>query len=531
MDLSERREHEQLLRQSEQFLQAVTDNIPARVAYWDAKLRCRFANSAYRERFGKSAGEILGMPMLELVGPETFADTEPYFRRALQGETQQFERTLSKDGNAVCNWVHYMPDIYSSGDRQRVRGFYVPVSDITELKHAQLELQNLNAALSVRTREAESATIAKSQFLANMSHEIRSPMNAIMGMQQLLLDTELNVRQRDYAVKAHAATRSLLHLLNDILDFSKTEAGKVELELHPFTVDSLLRDMSVILSATLGNKPIEVLFDVDPQMPRLLGDVLRLRQVLLNLAGNAIKFTERGEVTISISVAARQYGRTAVEFSVRDTGIGIKTEKLAGIFEGFSQAEASTTRRYGGTGLGLAISQRLVGLMGGILCLSSEFGAGSRFFFTLELQNYDEPDAAGTLRARLLDPELRVLVVDDNAQARQVLLGMLQALGLQCATASGGHEALACLAAADTAYDVVLVDAKMPELDGLQTAVLMRAHCARRVAIVAMATMHSRESLAAQFNANSDAIDGFLVTPCTAWTSDKRTNFARSCAA
>jgi len=213
---------------------------------------------------------------------------------------------------------------------------------------------------------AEQANQAKSQFLANMSHEIRTPLNAVLGMLRLLHATPLSARQADYVGKSEGAARSLLLLLNDILDFSKVEADKMVLDVRAFRIDRLMRELSVILSSNVGDKPVEVLFDIDPEVPGyLMGDDLRLQQVLINLGGNAIKFTEQGEVVIAVRMGERSADGVVLLFSVRDTGIGIAPDQRERIFSGFSQAEASTTRRFGGTGLGLAICQRLVGLMGG----------------------------------------------------------------------------------------------------------------------------------------------------------------------
>jgi signal transduction histidine kinase len=251
-----------------------------------------------------------------------------------------------------------------------------------------------------------------------MSHEIRTPMSGALGMLNLLLRTELTPRQHDYASKARTAAQALLAVINDVLDFSKVEAGKMELDPHRFEVSDFMRELAVILSANVGDKDIEVLFRLDPRLPPVLvGDTTRLRQVLLNLAGNALKFTEHGEVVLALTLVEEAGGQTRIRFEVSDTGIGIAPDKLAQIFTGFSQAEQSTSRRYGGTGLGLAISRRLVALMGGELGVDSRVGEGSRFHFELRLAEAPaEPQAASPAR-----PGLKVLIVDDNPMAREVL--------------------------------------------------------------------------------------------------------------
>src|ERR1700722_19372192 len=303
--------------------------------------------------------------------------------------------------------------------------------DITERKQADESLKLLTGQLVVARDRAEAGSKAKSQFLANMSHEIRTPMNAILGMLQLLAQTELARRQHDYVEKTRSAATSLLGILNDILDFSKIEAGKMTLDPRLFSLDDLLRYLSVILSNTIGKKEIEAVVDVDSRLPLdIVGDSLRLQQVLTNLTGNAVKFTERGEIVLSLKPLAMSESTVEIEFSVRDTGIGIAQEHIEHIFDGFSQAETSTARRFGGTGLGLAISRRLVELMGGELKVESEPGVGSRFFFSLSFQRSASEaivkDRYATLsnNGMTRDQPLRVLVVDDNDAAREVMQSM-----------------------------------------------------------------------------------------------------------
>ena len=377
--------------------------------------------------------------------------------------------------------------------------------------------------LTLATEAAQQASQAKSQFLANMSHEIRTPMNAIIGMLSLLKKTPLSARQADYAVKTEGAARSLLGLLDDILDFSKVEAGKLTLDPQPFRTDELLRDLSVILSANVGSKPVELLFDVDQRLPRLLvGDALRLRQVLINLGGNALKFTAAGEVVVKIAVKQLDKQSCVLQLSVRDSGIGIAVENQARIFSGFTQAEASTTRRFGGSGLGVAISQRLVGLMGGELRLHSELGAGSDFHFEIKLPLALEGQAAVSeeLVSRGTALALRVLVVDDHATAREVLARMSKALGWRVDSADSGEQALRChaeLAARGEAYDVVFVDWQMPGLDGWDTARLIgEAGSGHDKPAIVMVTALGREMLAQRSEQEQQLLDGFLVKPVTA---------------
>jgi len=361
------------------------------------------------------------------------------------------------------------------------------------------------------TELAQQASLAKSQFLANMSHEIRTPLNAILGMLALLRRTALSPRQDDYAAKTEGAARSLLGLLNDLLDFSKAEAGKIELDPHPFEFDQLLRELAVILSANIGAKPVEVLYDLDADLPRrLVGDALRLQQVLINLCGNAIKFTERGEVVLSAHVARRTGDQVRLTVAVTDTGIGIAPEQQRRIFEGFTQAEASTTRRFGGTGLGVAICQRLVRLMGGELHLDSTPGRGSRFSFEITLTEAEAPPAGDPT------PGMRVLVVDDNEVARGLLQATAQGLGWQAEVADSGEAALAILRQPGSDFDALFVDWQMPGLDGWQTCERIRLdQLAGPAPLVVMVTAHGRELLAQRSEAEQGLIDGFLVKPVT----------------
>ncbi|MCY4743603.1 response regulator [Pelomonas sp. UHG3] len=366
---------------------------------------------------------------------------------------------------------------------------------------------------------AEQASQAKTRVLAHMSHEIRTPISAVLGMLRLLQKTPLDARQRDYAVKSEGAARGLLGLLNDVLDFSKIEAGHLTLDPHPTRLDELLHDLSVILAAHVDRRDIEVLFDLDPALPPVIhADALRLQQVLVNLAGNAIKFTTAGEVVLTVRCEQRQTGHATLHFSVRDTGIGIAPEQQQRVFDGYTQAEASTARRFGGTGLGLAISRRLVQLMGGDIHLHSQPGIGSRFSFSLAFALPDDAPqpAAGT--------PLQALVIDDHAEARRTIGALARSLGWQVRLADSGAQALAL--AAQAAPDVVLLDWVMPGMDGWQATMQLR-HQLGRGPLILMVTSHDRERLARRSAAEQALLDGFLVKPITAAMLSQAVDAAR----
>jgi signal transduction histidine kinase/DNA-binding response OmpR family regulator/HPt (histidine-containing phosphotransfer) domain-containing protein len=366
---------------------------------------------------------------------------------------------------------------------------------------------------------AEQASQAKTRVLAHMSHEIRTPMNAVLGMLRLLQKTPLDARQRDYAVKSEGAARGLLGLLNDVLDFSKIEAGHLTLDPHPTRLDELLHDLSVILAAHVERRDIEVLFDLDPALPPVIhADALRLQQVLVNLAGNAIKFTAAGEVVLAVRCEQRQAGHATLHFSVRDTGIGIAPEQQQRVFDGYTQADASTARRFGGTGLGLAISRRLVRLMGGDIHLDSQPGVGSRFSFSL---GFALPDA---LPAAPAGAALQALVIDDHAEARRTIGALARSLGWQVRLADSGAEALAL--AAQATPDVVLLDWVMPGMDGWQATMQLRRQLGRGPLIL-MVTSHDRERLARRSAAEQALLDGFLVKPITAAMLSQAVSAAR----
>ncbi len=377
--------------------------------------------------------------------------------------------------------------------------------DITARK--RVEEATLRARLA-----AEEASKTKSDFLANMSHEIRTPMNAIIGMTHLAQRTDPTPKQKNYLSKIDNAAQSLLGIINDILDFSKIEAGKLELEHTTFSLDDVLTNLADIVGHKAEQKSLEIVYSVARDVPRhLIGDPLRLGQILINLVSNAIKFTETGEVIVKI----RLRDTNELLFSVQDTGIGMQPNQLANLFQSFNQADSSITRRYGGTGLGLAICKQLCELMGGSISVESEHGTGSTFHFSARFTiATDGPQIAARIGLNDL-LQKRVLIVDDNIIARDVLTAMLRANGLTTKAARSGEEALLMLgeaSAADESFDLVLMDWRMPGIDGIEASRRIKADPAlSHTPAILMVSAFGREEM--MDDSESSALDGYLIKP------------------
>ena len=449
-------DRQQLVR-TRNALQAIVEHSPALVFVKDLQGRYLSHSPRLAELLGHPGESLVGRLDRDVTDAATAAAVSDQDQRVIRERSVLRQELVAPTADGLRTFlVHKFPLLDAQGQTYAIGGISI---DITELKHAQ-EL-------------AEAATRAKSDFLANMSHEIRTPMNAILGMSRLALGTGLNARQQNYMHKVHRSAESLLGILNDILDFSKIEAGKLNLESVPFELGDMMEHFSNLVGVKAEEKGLELLFDEPADLPRgLVGDPLRLGQVLVNLGNNAVKFTDSGEVVLSVRVVEKDAATVQLRFAVRDTGPGLTPEQQQRLFRPFSQADASTSRRYGGTGLGLAISHHLVGMMDGQIGVESSPGHGSEFFFTVTLGL-----AAASVESAAPGPyELRgtrVLVVDDNAGAREILVAMARSLGLHAEQAADGEQAVRMVAEADASdrpYGLVLLDWKMPSMDGVECA-------------------------------------------------------------
>ena len=457
------------LAETERFMRLVTDNIPARLAYWDSERRCLFINRAGYANWGKRREDFIGRTSKEIFGQTFTSANEPYSAAALRGEAQTFERDERlRSGETVVTLMHYEPDIRDG----RVVGFFSLATDVTRTRVAERRLREINEQLRQALERAEAGSRAKTMFLSNMSHEIRTPMNAILGLTHLLRRSSTDPLQSDRLRKVTDAADYLLRIINDILDLAKIESGRLRLETRDFSLDEMLAGVTALVSEQARDKGLELVIATDQVPDRLHGDSTRLAQALLNLLGNAVKFTERGMVRLNVVVLEHKPPHVRLRFEVHDTGIGVDPGQLDLLFTPFQQADGSTTRRFGGTGLGLAITKHIAELMDGEVGGESTPVAGSRFWFSAHLMTQASQTGAPTaLRG------LSVLLVDDLPEVRDALGAMLHAFGMRADLAADMAQALRlrdAAAAAGRRHDVVLIDWELPDGAALALAAQLR---------------------------------------------------------
>lgn len=507
LESAEHLQTQAVLQRSEEKLQRITDSAQEAIIMIDEEGRISYWNPAAERIFGFAAQEVMGQLLETFIVPERFRKMHAigfaHFQKtgdgAALGKTTELN-ALRKHGSEIS--VELSLSAVSFDGKWHAVGI---VRDITERKLVQAQLLEARQA-------AEAANQAKSRFLASMSHEIRTPMSAIIGFTDLLGNTEMTATQQQYCQIVQNSSEALLLLVNDILDFSKIEAGQMDMEHEPFVLTDVLDAISDMFLEKMLHADIELVIDVAENVPNaLVGDALRLRQVLLNLLGNAFKFTARGEVVLRVQCQMSSSEQATLLFEVRDTGIGIPQEVVQKLFQAFTQADDSTTRKYGGSGLGLAVCKQLVELMGGEIGVESEFGSGSNFHFTAVFGRSRQEDAPPLQLTSL--KALRVLIVDDNASNRTVMQRMLESFKWQVESASCAAEGLAALrrAAAKSPFDLVLIDWRMPDMDGLQTCEAIRADQQLAGVRIIMMSAFGRE--AQKHRAASLKLDAFLIKP------------------
>jgi polar amino acid transport system substrate-binding protein len=457
-DIRKQKQAQQILRRQSTALEAVNNAIvltaPTGVIEW--------VNPAFTKLTGYTLDEAVGRnPRVLNSGQHDKAFFAEMWKTIKGGESWFGELVnKKKNGELYSEEMTITPVLDEKG---QIINFAAIKQDITARKEAEKTLAEAKEA-------AEDATKAKSDFLANMSHEIRTPMNAIIGLSDLAMRTELTPKQQDYLNKVHSSANSLLGIINDILDFSKIEAGKMDMEAVPFSLDSVLENLSTVVSIKTQEKGLELLFAREPDVPaNLIGDPLRLGQVLVNLCNNSVKFTHDGEVIVTIGLVKKEEEKARLIFSVQDTGIGMTEEQMGKLFKSFSQADSSTSRKYGGTGLGLAISKQFVEMMDGRIWVESEPGEGTTFKFEVVLGIADQGTTSRKEVSAMLG-DMRVLVVDDNPHAREILEAYLGQFGMEVDSVSSGEDALAAIKDAGQSYGLVFMDYMMPGgMDGLNT--------------------------------------------------------------
>jgi two-component system, sensor histidine kinase and response regulator len=501
---------EQELAFDRNLLRTVVDAIPDGIFVKDSEGRYLLANKTFAKLHGFGSPEkLLGKSAFNLFPKERAAAlhaADQEVMNATKRSVIEGERSVVDAGGNV-QWI-LMTKVPLTNQQDEIVGIVGVNRNITERKRAEVELREAKEA-------AEAANRAKSEFLANMSHEIRTPLNGVVGMTDLALGTDLTSEQREYLDTVKLSADSLLTVINDILDFSKIEAGKIDLEMIDFNLRDHLEATLKTLAFRGDEKGLELLCEVAAEVPEMVrGDSNRLRQIVVNLVGNAIKFTDEGEVALKVRVDPEEGGDRIFHFTVSDTGVGIPPEKLKLVFEPFSQADTSTTRKYGGTGLGLSISARLVEMMGGRMWVESIVGKGSKFHFTARLETSKQAVEVGTIAPPEILRGVKVLVVDDNRTNRRILEGMLKRWEMNSTAVEDGEKALAALSSAvegGNPYGLILTDMHMPKMDGFALIERIRQRPELSTAIIMMLTSAGHRGDAAR--CQELAVSAYLLKP------------------
>ena len=513
----------QSLLRTTKLLQAVMDGATDVIYLKDIEGRYLLFNRAACSFVNRRPQDVIGLTTADIWGETVARETRERELEVLTtGESRTTEESHVMDGRVRTFLNTRSPYRDEHGN---IIGLVGISREITEMKRAEQELKQGYEALrqaaqelSKAKDEAQMAERLKANFLATMSHEIRTPMNAVIGMTRLALNTELTARQRNYLEKVDASARTLLNIINDVLDFSKIEAGGLRLENTEFLLDAVLTSVNDVTGLKAEEKGLEMILSVAPEVPQILrGDPLRLSQILINLVGNAVKFTHSGEINIRIQTLSSQDGRTTLQFSVEDTGIGLDPCQIDDLFRAFSQLRPDISRRYGGTGLGLAICRQLVELMGGRIWAGGELGHGSAFHFTVELRTVPGAEIEPNGNAPVSPTPRRVLIAEDNASARDALEAMVRGHGLEPTSADTGTATLAALRSAAHAhnpFDLLLLDWQLPDMEGLEVARRMLADPElRQIPTALMAASYGRDGLLR--SAESLGLASVLVKPMT----------------
>ncbi|MDC0660934.1 hybrid sensor histidine kinase/response regulator [Marinobacter sp. SS21] len=512
------RNQAETLSENNQFITTLTNALPGLVAYWDTSETCQYGNDTFRKWLNLDPDTMTGLPLKSVLGAENYRQCQSHIEAVLKGERQSFEQIISTSQGSRTVLVNYLPIFNPFG---LTKGFISLTTDISETVQTREALSVLNQALQERSEAAENAAKIKSAFLANMSHEIRTPMNAVLGLLTILSESGLNKRQQDYVEKINGASNALLQVLNDILDLSRLEAGKLTKVEEPFLIEDTVRRSIQLFELAFAKKKLELAVWIDPELPKtVLGDDHRLGQVLNNLLGNALKFTEAGSVTISVTLERRSNKVAQVHFSIKDTGIGIPQSKQSFLFEAFDQADTSTTRKYGGSGLGLAICKSLVNLMGGSVAVASHEGEGSDFHFSLPFEITDAEPAWSKKNLGLR----RVLLVEDNTTSAELMKSYLSAWKVHCDLATTAEDGLVRYLSsldAGNVYDAILVDWVLPGKDGVWLYQRIRNHrngsLEQPDPILIMVTAYEQEDLISQLTASGSdqRLPAVLTKPVT----------------